>query len=289
MLTDLVIDTFGADVRDVVELARVAEDAGFDGVWTFDHLSGVVAGQRWSRDPFVTLGAIATATTRVRFGVLVANVVNRHPAQLASAVSSLQSLAPGRVMCGIGSGAAPGSKFSAEQVALGRTIDAFDARRDRLVEHVTALRAIWAGASSGEPVTHEGEHVTMRDVTAVVEPAPAPPIVVGSSGARTVRVAAAIADGVNIRRTPELAGLIDVVHHEREGRSAPFEISVFDRLDLAHPLGGEVDELERLGVHARTLFVSPPYPLDVVAAVGEACRTARRGELAVPGALPADI
>ncbi|CAN5367043.1 hypothetical protein BH23ACT3_BH23ACT3_17490 [soil metagenome] len=283
MLTDLVIDTFGADLREVVELARLAEQTGFDGVWSFDHLSGVVAGRPWSRDPFVTMGAIAACTGRVRLVMLVANLVNRHPAQLASAVSSLQSLAPGRVMCGVGSGAAPGSKFGAEQLALGRTIDAFDARRDRLVEHVAALRAIWAGAASGDPVTVQGDHVTMRDVTAVVEPAPTPPIVIGSLGVRTVRVAAAIADGVNIRRTPQLAELIDVVLRERRARTDPFEVSVFDRLDVDHPLGGDVDELVRLGVHARTLFVSPPYPLDVVATVGEACRTRLRGVAASEG------
>jgi alkanesulfonate monooxygenase SsuD/methylene tetrahydromethanopterin reductase-like flavin-dependent oxidoreductase (luciferase family) len=275
MLTDLVIDPFGAHLGDVVELAGVAEDAGFDGVWTFDHVSGSVAGQPWSRDPFVTLGAIAARTRRVRLGVLVANVVNRHPAQLASAVSSLQSLAPGRVMCGVGSGASPSSVFASEQLALGRAIDPAEARCDRLVEHVTALRAIWAGAVDDTPVHAEGEHVTMRGLTGVVAPAPPPPIVIGSSGERTVRAAARIADGVNIRRTPRLAELVAMVHEVRaslDGVPAPFEISVFDRLDPSHPLGGEVDQLRELGVGARTLFVSAPYPLDAVAAVGSASR-----------------
>ncbi|TVR26717.1 MAG: LLM class flavin-dependent oxidoreductase [Ilumatobacter sp.] len=281
MLTDLVIDPFGADLREVVELAGVAEDAGFDGVWTFDHVSGSVAGQPWSRDPFVTLGAIAARTRRVRLGVLVANVVNRHPAQLASAVSSLQSLAPGRVMCGVGSGASPSSIFASEQLAIGRMIDPAAARCERLVEHVVALRAIWDRAPDGAPVHVEGEHVTMRGLTAVVSPGPTPPIVIGSSGERTVRVAAQIADGVNIRQSPRLAELVAIVHEVRAssddgGAASPFEISVFDRLDPTHPLGGEADQLRELGVGARTLFVSPPYPLDAVAAVGSAS-SAHRG------------
>lgn len=272
MLTDLVIDPFGADLREVVTLARMAEQAGFDGVWTFDHLSGVVAGRPWSRDPFVTLGAVAAVTERVRLGVLVANVANRHPAQLASAVSSLQSLAPGRVVCGVGSGAVPGSVYAAEQYAVGRDIGAFAERRDRLVEHVEALRSIWAAAAAGHPVGADGRYVTMRGLDAVVEPAPAPPIVIGSSGEQTVRLAARMADGVNIRSGPHLAALTAAVAHEREGRTDPFEVSVFDRLDPDHPTGGDVDHLRRLGVAARTLFVSPPYPLEAVAAVGVRCR-----------------
>ncbi|MCC5976216.1 MAG: hypothetical protein JJT81_19495, partial [Rubellimicrobium sp.] len=70
---------------------------------------------------------------------------------------------------------------------------------------------------------------------------------------------------MNIRSGPHLADLVDVVALERQGRDDPFEVSVFDRLDPTHPLGGDVEHLGRLGVAARTLFVSPPYPLDVVA------------------------
>lgn len=275
MLTDLVIDPFGADLRDVVALARVADEAGYDGVWTFDHLSGVVARRPWSRDPFVALGAVAAVTERVRLGVLVANVVNRHPAQLASAVASLQSLAPGRVMCGLGSGAVPGSTFAAEQTAIGRVIDPFEQRRERLVEHVDAVRAIWSGAREGRSVTASGRHVTMVGLDAVVEPAPTPPIVIGSSGEQTVRLAARIADGVNIRTGPQLADLVRAVAHERHEGPAPvepFEVSVFGRLDLDHPLGGDPEPLHSLGVAARTLFVSPPYPFEAVAAVGDRCR-----------------
>lgn len=292
MLTDLVIDPFGADVGDMVRLAVEAERAGFDGVWTFDHLSAMVADGRWSCDPFVVLGAMAGATDRVRLGVLVANVVNRHPAQLVSAVSSAAMLAPGRVMCGIGSGAAPGSVYAAEQVALGRTIDPAGARRARLVEHIEALRAIWADADAGdgasdagvtdagapdagapgEGVTYEGDHVTIRGLTGVVPPGSARPIIVGSSGTATVRVAAEIADGVNIRRGPNLPDLVETVRQQRAGRATPFEISVFERLDAGHRLGGDIDELVALGVDARTLLVSPPFDVAAVRAVGRACR-----------------
>ena len=119
--TDLVLSPFGATVAELVG-AAVAADGGFDGVYTYDHFSGTVAGKPWSRDPFVTLGAIAVSTGRVRLGVLVANMVNRPPASLASAMNTLQSLAPGRVMCGIGAGAAPETQFAAEHELIGRRL-----------------------------------------------------------------------------------------------------------------------------------------------------------------------
>ena len=62
--TDLVISPFGADVPAMVDVARCAEDAGFDGAWTLDHFSGAMLGRPWSHDPFTVLGAIAEATDK---------------------------------------------------------------------------------------------------------------------------------------------------------------------------------------------------------------------------------
>jgi alkanesulfonate monooxygenase SsuD/methylene tetrahydromethanopterin reductase-like flavin-dependent oxidoreductase (luciferase family) len=96
----LVLSPFDASSGEMLSAARIADQHGVGGVWTFDHFSGIVAGANWSRDPFVTLGAIAATTKRVRVGVLVANIANRPPAQLASALNTLQSMAPGRVVAG---------------------------------------------------------------------------------------------------------------------------------------------------------------------------------------------
>ncbi len=63
MLTDLVLVPFGASLDEMLAAAQTADAGGFDTVWTYDHFSGLVQGAPWSRDPFVTLGAIA-ATTR---------------------------------------------------------------------------------------------------------------------------------------------------------------------------------------------------------------------------------
>jgi len=253
MKTDLVLSPFGAEAGEMVA-AAVAADAGFDGVYTYDHFSGVIAGKGWSRDPFVALGAIAASTRALRLGVLVANMVNRLPAQLALAVNTLQALAPGRVICGVGAGAAPGSKFASEHELVGRSLAGAADRRRALVATIDELRAIWAGDG----------------VPAVTDGAPAPPIIVGGSSPATIELAAAHADGVNLQRVP--AGAVaDRVRRVRElAGDRPFEVSLFDALDVRHPLGGDPAPLAAAGVDRRTLWVAPPFPIDAIAAIATA-------------------
>jgi alkanesulfonate monooxygenase SsuD/methylene tetrahydromethanopterin reductase-like flavin-dependent oxidoreductase (luciferase family) len=264
--TDLVIDPFGADARDMIEVARLADAGGFGGVWTLDHFSGAVLGRPWSRDPFTLMGAIAASTRRLRLGVLVANMMNRHPAQLASAVNTLQSIAPGRVVCGVGSGAGPTGPFSTEFTAIGVSLERAGRRRYALAETVEALRAIWRGDPD-----YAGHDVAFKGLSGIVDDSAAPPIIVGATSAETVALACACADGVNIRRTGSMASVAELaaVAHDRAPGPA-FEIDVYDQLDLAHPLGGDPTWLRDLGVHRRTLLVSPPFDFDAVAAIGAA-------------------
>ncbi len=249
------LSPFGADPGEMVAAAAVADggESGFAGVYTYDHFSGTVADRPWSRDPFVVLGAIAARTARVRLGVLVANVANRHPAQLASAVNTLQALAPGRVMCGVGGGAAPGSRFAAEQEMVGRSLGDGAERRARLADAIAILRATWAGTPGG--------------VAGVVDGSPAPPVVVGASGPATAALAARLADGVNIRPagSADLARLVELARATAGER--PFEVSVLDELDPGHPRGGDPAPLVALGVDRRVLVATPPYPLDAIARI----------------------
>jgi alkanesulfonate monooxygenase SsuD/methylene tetrahydromethanopterin reductase-like flavin-dependent oxidoreductase (luciferase family) len=260
-MTDLVLVPFDADLDDVLAAARAADRGGFDTVWTYDHFSGLVAEAGWSRDPFVTLGAIAATTVRVNVGLLVANVANRHPAQLACAINTLQSLAPERVLLGIGAGAAPANRWSSEADAIGRPVADGPARRALLAESIAALRAIWRGEA------FDGDLVSVAADMAVTDGAAAPPIIVGASGEPTIAVACAHADGVNLN--PSGRDVVPLVAFAR--RQAPaddFEISVFAPLDVDHPLGGDPAQLADLGVARRTLYVAPPYPVERIIAIG---------------------
>jgi len=254
MKTDLVLSPFNADLREIVDLARAVDELdGFDGLWTYDHFSGSMVGASWSRDPFVTLGAIAAVTRRIRIGVLVANMTNRHPAQLASAVNSLQSLAPGRVTCGIGAGAAPESRFADEHSAIGQTPADGPTRAAHLVETIQSLRALWSGQE------FRGDHVDVNSPHGILDDHPAPPIIVGATSAGTIALAAEHADGVNIRETPALAERVRTAQDHSSGPH--FEISVMTDLDPDHPQGGDSSVLAELGAHRRILAVAGPLSL----------------------------
>jgi alkanesulfonate monooxygenase SsuD/methylene tetrahydromethanopterin reductase-like flavin-dependent oxidoreductase (luciferase family) len=259
MKTDLVLAPFGATAGELLSAARAADAGGFDTVWTYDHFSGLVQGAPWSRDPFVMLAAIATTTERVNVGVLVANVANRHPAQLACAVNSLQSVAPGRVLLGVGAGTAATSEWSTEAEAIGRPVPPATTRRALLAETIDALRALWSGEA------YVGEHVRASASMAVTDGAPIPPIIVGAASRSTIRIGCDLADGVNLLPEGDLAERVAFArdHAIRD----PFEVSAFLALDADHPLGGEPDALAAIGVERRTLYVRAPYPVGAVSAL----------------------
>jgi alkanesulfonate monooxygenase SsuD/methylene tetrahydromethanopterin reductase-like flavin-dependent oxidoreductase (luciferase family) len=213
VLIDLAINPFEGDVPAMVELAQAAEQMGVAAVWVADHFSGSVVGRRWSRDPFVCLGAIAASTERIDLGVLVANMMNRHPAQLASAVNSLQSIAPRRVRLGLGSGAAPGSRFAIEHESIGRQLAPTEQRRAMLIDQLGALRSIWRGDGPSD----------------VVDGSDAPKIVVGASAWPTIDIGLHHADGVNIRRTNQLD---EHLRRLNDVRPPDFEVSVLESIDV---------------------------------------------------------
>lgn len=258
MLIDLAINPFDASVPDMVSLAQAAESGGARCAWVADHFSGAVVGRSWSRDPFVCLGAIAAVTDRIEVGVLVANMVNRHPAQLASAVNSLQSIAPSRVRLGVGSGAAPGSRFAIEHDAIGTSLSGVDVRRRRLVDSIAALRAIWDGHETFDAAASVHE-LGFSGLFSVVDAASCPPLIVGASSWSTVEVALAVADGVNLRRSAalsELLGRID--RHRPDG----FEVSVLDWFDDVADNPTRIEEYASSGVDRLVLGISPPHDTD---------------------------
>lgn len=262
MRVDLLLSPFGRAVDELVATARVADGSDVRTVWVPDHFSGAMFGAPFTRHPFVCLGAMAAVTERVELGVLVANMVNRHPAQLASAVNSLQSLAPGRIRLGVGSGAAPASRFAAEHEMIDRTLLPAGRRRAVLGEYVRALRSVWR---HDEAFTSES--IEMHDLAGVVDEAGAPPIVVGASSWPTIEIALGDADGVNLRRTRWLPDQLERLAASRPDRS--FEVSVLDNdVDLLDSSRQRVDgpwsasSLRRAGVDVRIVATPPVVDAD---------------------------
>ena len=106
-----------------------AEAAGFGAVWVLDHLAGVSMQGSGMLECFTCLGALATTTTTIGLGTLVANVWNREPGVLAVAAASVCEIADRPILLGLGAGTSPTSKYAAEQHAVGATIAATLAER----------------------------------------------------------------------------------------------------------------------------------------------------------------
>src|SRR5262250_2600413 len=96
----------GADYSTLLRVAKATEDLGFDGFFRSDHYlkMGSVSGLPGPTDAWVTLGALAVQTERIRLGTLVTPVTFRLPGPLAIAVAQVDQMSGGRVEFGIGTG-----------------------------------------------------------------------------------------------------------------------------------------------------------------------------------------
>jgi alkanesulfonate monooxygenase SsuD/methylene tetrahydromethanopterin reductase-like flavin-dependent oxidoreductase (luciferase family) len=169
------VPNFGdfADPRVVAGLARRAEEAGWDGLFVWDHITHRKALRRTIADPWVLLTAAALATERIRLGTMITPVARRRVSKLAREVTTLDRLTGGRMILGVGLGAPIPDEFG----SFGETTDPKELAA-RLDEGLTALSLLW----SGQPVTFRGEHVVVEDVTFLPTPVQRPRVPVWVGG-----------------------------------------------------------------------------------------------------------
>lgn len=164
---------------DAIRLAQYAELRGFEAVWQEEHVLG--------RDSLVVLGAFAAATTRIKLGCAVADPWTRNPALLATALMTLDDLAPDRILCGLGGWAdAP-----ARQVGIERRTPLLALR-----EVTNAVRALL----TGDWVTKSGMFVQLFNARLDMHPQRREPrrvpIYFGVTAAASMALAGEVADGV---------------------------------------------------------------------------------------------
>jgi len=167
------------DMRQGIELVREAEAAGFDAVWQAD--------SRLVRDAVVPMAAFAAATEHIKVGSGVIDIWTRNAARLASTFSTLDDLAPGRIIAGLGAWWDPlASKVGIER---GRPLTV-------MREVVAAVRGLLAN----ESVTIDGYRVQLDGVELdyVYQPRRAKdvPIYIGATGMQMMELSGEIADGV---------------------------------------------------------------------------------------------
>jgi alkanesulfonate monooxygenase SsuD/methylene tetrahydromethanopterin reductase-like flavin-dependent oxidoreductase (luciferase family) len=181
------------------DAAVAADDAGWDSVWTWDHLLAIFG--PWEQPIFEgwsILSAIGPLTKRVRLGLMVGANTFRKPGLTAKLATTLDHVSGGRAILGIG-----GAWFDREHEAFGIPDwgSGFGERLDRLDESVMLMRRLL----DGERFSHAGQFYTLTD--ALCEPRPVQahlPILIGGSGPRkTLRTTAQRADAWNTAGTVE--------------------------------------------------------------------------------------
>jgi alkanesulfonate monooxygenase SsuD/methylene tetrahydromethanopterin reductase-like flavin-dependent oxidoreductase (luciferase family) len=157
----LTLPSLATDPARVVAVARAAERSGLDGVFVFDHLFRVAADgrRRPALEPVALLGALSEATARITLGTLVARASLRPAASLCGAFDTLERLAPGRLVAGIGAG---DSQSARENENFGLTAGRVEDRVAALEHAVMATRdrgfPVWVGGTSGVVRGSAGRH-----------------------------------------------------------------------------------------------------------------------------------
>jgi alkanesulfonate monooxygenase SsuD/methylene tetrahydromethanopterin reductase-like flavin-dependent oxidoreductase (luciferase family) len=186
--------TSWAEFRDA---GLAAETAGWDSIWTWDHLNAIFG--PWEQPIFEgwsVLAGLGAATKRLRLGLMVGANTFRNPGLTAKLATTLDHISDGRAILGIG-----GAWFEREHDAFGFETwgSGFGERLDRLDEAVMLMRRLL----DGETVTHEGHFYRFRDALCAPPPVqPHLPILVGGSGRKkTLRTVAERADAWNTSGT----------------------------------------------------------------------------------------
>jgi alkanesulfonate monooxygenase SsuD/methylene tetrahydromethanopterin reductase-like flavin-dependent oxidoreductase (luciferase family) len=171
----------GGSYRELLDLARWAEERGFDTFARSDHYLDMTV-SRPTTDAFTSLAAVAAATSSIRLAVLVSPITFRHPAVIAKAAATLDEISGGRFELGIGTGWMEG-----EHEAFGLELPPLAERFARLEEAFAYVSAA-LGRTRGPT---DGHRYRLGDVVPMPTPGERVRLIVGGTGRR---------------RTPELAG-----------------------------------------------------------------------------------
>jgi probable F420-dependent oxidoreductase len=210
------------DYAQALRTAKRADTQGFYSILLNDHFFSPF---RPAREPqlecFTTLSAIAAVTTRIRIGSLVAAVAFRSPPLLAKIASTLDHVSNGRMVLGLGAGWER-EEYDAHAYPYPSNAE----RLDQLADAIKLLKVMW---TQDEP-TYHGTHFSIEKAYNNPRPLqkPHPPIMLGGSGSKLLKIAAAEADILN---------LIPPIFNGKDLINDPAAAVRFDKAELKRRIG----------------------------------------------------
>lgn len=246
----------------IVEIAKFAEELGFEGVLMADHVffprdhKGLYPYSEDGKhspievdtpypDPWVAAAAMAQATSRLKFATMVYVMPLRHPAVVAKSVASASVLSGGRVILGVSAG-----WMADEFDALGIP---FEERGPRLDEGLEIVQKFW----SGDWASHDGKYYQFEEATTAPQPTAKVPIYIGGASAPAIRRAAKydgwMGAGNTLEEAEEILRTIGSMRQENGKSGEPFDAMV---PLLASP---SVDDYKRLSELGLTSIPHTPF------------------------------
>jgi F420-dependent oxidoreductase-like protein len=239
------------------DIARTAEQAGFDSIWVMDHfwqISMVGPPEHDMLEGYSALAFMAAVTARVKLGTMVTGAIYRHPGILAKTVTTLDILSGGRAWLGIGA-----AWNEAESKGLGIPFPPMGERFERLEETVQICLQMWEGKRGSEK-PYQGTHYTLdRPLNSPQSlTRPHPPILIGGGGEKkTLRMVAQYADACNLFPGPQLPHKLEVLreHCQAVGRNydeiektAMFQFDVGENGEKVDKVIGGLHWLNGMGI-----------------------------------------
>jgi len=264
----------------MLDVWRAADEVElFETAWNFDHFYPLQGDKNGPcLEAWVTLSALAQATSRIRIGCMVNGVPYRHPALVANMAASLDIVSGGRLELGLGAG-----WNEQEAKAYGIDLLPMGQRMDRFEEAVEVIDSLLAQEIS----TFQGKYFQLEQ--ARCEPKgpqrPRPPIVIGGGGEkRTLRIAARFAQHWNLPfATPEVfckKNEILVTHCEAVGRDPSLIMRSVQIESVADQDPAEAADnaaaLFAVGVDQVIFTLRTPYRAEKVAALARSLQTITR-------------
>jgi probable F420-dependent oxidoreductase len=249
------------------ELASEVEQRGFESIWFPEHThipasrrtpwpgGGELPREYWhTYDPFISLTAAASATTRLRLGTGICLVIERDPIVTAKEVATLDRLSNGRVIFGIGGG------WNVEE--MGNHGTEYKWRWRVLRERTLAMKEIW----TEDEAEFHGEFVNFDPIWSFPKPVqkPHPPILMGGDGPTTFDRVIEFCDGwmpIGFRLVNVEEKIAALRRRAEEADRDPSSISV--TIFAAKPERKALEDLERAGVE-RAIFYVPSDGRDKV-------------------------